>query len=94
MTPSDPDTPDAGVVEPAVAARTTVLEEGDMAFAIEVAGTLQRTVRHRLVELVGDDAVDERAGHIVVSATDQSAMIGILHRLNDLGLDIARIERV
>ena len=64
-----------------------------MAFDIEVAGMLQRTIRHRLVELVGDDAVAERGGHIVVSARDQSAMIGILHRLNDLGLDIDRIER-
>ena len=64
-----------------------------MAFDIEVTGTLQRTVRHRLVELVGDDAVDERAGRIVVSACDQAAMIGVLHRLNDLGLDIDRIQR-
>ena len=48
---------------------------------------------HRLVELVGDDAVAERGGHIVVTARDQAAMIGVLHRLNDLGLDIARIER-
>jgi hypothetical protein len=64
-----------------------------MAFDIEVAGTLQQTIRHRLVELVGDNAVAERAGRTVVSARDQSAMIGILHRLNDLGLDIDRIER-
>jgi hypothetical protein len=64
-----------------------------MAFTIEVAGRLQRTVRHRLVELVGDDAVVERAGHIVVTARDQAAMIGVLHRLNDLGLDIDRIEQ-
>lgn len=64
-----------------------------MAFDIEVAGTLPRPVRRRLVELVGDDAVAERAGHIIVTARDQAAMIGVLHRLNDLGLDIDRIER-
>jgi hypothetical protein len=64
-----------------------------MAFDIEVAGTLRRTVLHRLIELVGDDAVVERGGHIVVSAGDQAAMIGLLHRLNDLGLDIDRIQR-
>jgi hypothetical protein len=64
-----------------------------MAFDIEVAGTLRRTVLHRLVELVGDDAVAERGGHVVVSANDQAAMIGLLHRLNDLGLDIDRIQR-
>ncbi len=64
-----------------------------MAFDIEVAGTLPRAVRSGLVDLVGDDAVSERGGHTVLSARDQAAMIGILHRLNDLGLDIDRIER-
>jgi len=64
-----------------------------MAFDIEVAGSLRRTVLHRRVELVGDDAVAERAGHVVVSANDQAAMIGLLHQLNDLGLDIDRIQR-
>ncbi len=64
-----------------------------MGFDIEVTGTLPRPVRHRLVELVGDDAVTERGGHIIITARDQAAMIGVLHRLNDLGLDIDRIER-
>jgi hypothetical protein len=64
-----------------------------MAFDIEVAGTLQRTVRRRLADIVGDDALHDRQGHVVVSAGDQAAMIGVLHRLNDLGLDIQRIER-
>ena len=64
-----------------------------MAFDIEVGGRLPGTVRTRLVELVGDDAVAERGGHIVVTARDQAAMIGVLHRLNDLGLEIDRIER-
>lgn len=64
-----------------------------MAFDIEVTGLLQRTVRHRLLELVGADAVVDRGGHVVVSARDQAEMIGILHRLNDLGVDIDRIER-
>ncbi len=64
-----------------------------MAFDIEVAGTLQRTVLHRLVELVGDDAVADRGDRVVLSAGDQAAMIGLLHRLNDLGLDIDRIQR-
>jgi hypothetical protein len=62
-------------------------------FDIEVTGMLPRPVRHRLVELVGEDAVAERGGHIVITARDQAAMIGVLHRLNDLGLDIDRIER-
>ena len=64
-----------------------------MAFDIEVAGPLPRAVRSGLVDLVGDDALVERNGRIVLSAQDQAAMIGILHRLNDLGLDIDRIER-
>jgi hypothetical protein len=64
-----------------------------MAFDIEVAGTLHRTIRTSLAELVGDDAVDERGGRTVLTARDQAAMIGVLHRLNDLGLDISRIER-
>jgi hypothetical protein len=73
--------------------RRNEAEEERMAFDIEVAGTLQRTVRRRLSEIVGGDAVREWQGHIVVSAGDQAAMIGLLHRLNDLGLDIQRIER-
>jgi hypothetical protein len=64
-----------------------------MAFDIEVAGSLERTVRRRLADIVGDDAVRDRHGHVVVSAGDQAAMIGVLHSLNDLGLDIERIER-
>ncbi len=64
-----------------------------MAFDIVVAGTSATTLRQRLVGLVGDDDVDERGGVIVVTATDQAAMIGILHHLDDLGLDIDRIER-
>ena len=64
-----------------------------MAFDIELTGTLPGTIRRRLTELVGDDAVDERSGHLVVTARDQAAMIGVLHRLNDLGLDIHRVER-
>jgi len=32
----------------------------------------------RLVELVGDDAIDERAGRIVVTTQDPAAMIGVL----------------
>jgi hypothetical protein len=64
-----------------------------MSFDIKVVGAAQVTIRHRLVELVGDDAVSERGDQIVVSARDQAAMIGILYRLNDLGLDIDRVER-
>jgi hypothetical protein len=64
-----------------------------MAFDIEVAGSLQRTLRRRLSEIVGDEAVHDRRGRVVVSVTDQAAMIGVLHRLNDLGLDIERVER-
>jgi hypothetical protein len=64
-----------------------------MAFDIVVAGTVPRAVRRGLVDLVGDDAVVERGDHLVLAARDQAAMIGILHRLNDLGLDIDRIER-
>jgi len=64
-----------------------------MAFDIEVTGSLQRTVRRRLSDIVGDDAVHDRHGHVVVSVGDQAAMIGLLHRLNDLGLEIERVER-
>ena len=64
-----------------------------MAFDIEVGGMMPATIRHRLAEIVGDDAVCERGGHVVITTRDQSAMIGVLHQLNDLGLDIGRIER-
>ena len=64
-----------------------------MGFEIEVVGVLRRTVRNRLVDIVGAGAFEERADRFVVSVADQSAMIGLLHRLNDLGLDIERIGR-
>ena len=64
-----------------------------MAYDIELDGPLQHSARHRLVELVGDDAIDERAGHTVVSTRDQAAMIGVLQWLNDLGLGIDRVQR-
>jgi hypothetical protein len=64
-----------------------------MPFAIEMAGTLPHAVRTGLVDLVGDEALAEQGGRTVLWARDQSAMIGILHRLNDLGLHIDRIER-
>lgn len=64
-----------------------------MSYDIELEGTLHGAIRRRLRDLVGDDAVGERGGHTVVSAPDQAAMIGIMHRLNDLGLDIDRISR-
>ncbi len=64
-----------------------------MAYDIELDGTLPHAVRHRLVELVGDDAIAERADRIVVSTRDQAAMVGVLQWMNDVGLGIERIQR-
>jgi hypothetical protein len=64
-----------------------------VAFAIEVVGILGGTMRRCLVDLVGADAVAEQAGTTVVSAPDQAAMIGVLHRLHDLGLRVERVEQ-
>jgi hypothetical protein len=64
-----------------------------VAFAIEVTGSLHGALHRRLVELVGADALDEHGGRTVVSVQDQAAMIGVIHLLNDLGLDIDRVEQ-
>lgn len=65
-----------------------------MGFDIEIAGNISDSVRNRLIEMVGDAALAQLPGRVVVTVDDQAAMIGVVHRLNDLGLDIDRIERV
>jgi len=82
------------VRDPPVAAANDRTNRGtSMTFAITVDGAAQLPIRHRLIELVGGDAVSEQGGQLVVSAPDQAAMLGLLYRLDDLGLGIARVER-
>jgi hypothetical protein len=64
-----------------------------MSYDIVVAGSMQRTVHRLLADLAGAENVQEQVGEIVVYVNDQAAMVGAVARLNDLGLDIARIER-
>ena len=42
-----------------------------MAFDIEVGGMVPATMKQRLAQIVGDDAVWERGGHVVITARDQ-----------------------
>lgn len=64
-----------------------------MAFAIEVVGTLEGALRCCLVDLVGEEALAQGAGTIVVSVPDQAALIPVLLRLHDLGIEVERIQR-
>lgn len=64
-----------------------------MTFEIKLPGTLDRTTRHALAELIGDDALEQRTDTFVISARDQAALLGILRRLNELGIRIDNVER-
>jgi len=65
----------------------------DMAYVIQLDGSVHATLRLRFAELVGDDAIREEDGATTVAVPDQPAMIAMLHRLNDLGLRVDRVER-
>lgn len=64
-----------------------------MAYAIELTANLRSMRRLGLVDLIGEDAMSEHGGRVTLRALDQPAMLGILNRLNDLGVAIERVAR-
>jgi len=65
-----------------------------MSFDVEVNGHVQRTLYERLSELIGETAIHRCGSTVVLSVTDQSAMVALVARLNDLGIQIEEIHRV
>ena len=66
---------------------------GEMAYAIELIADLRSMEQLGFADLIGHDAMSERGGRVTLRVLDQSAMLGILNRLNDLGVEIERITR-
>lgn len=64
-----------------------------MTYAIEISGLIRGPRRLGLASLLGDDAICERDGRTVLRVTDQPALLGLLNRLNDLGVQIDRVAR-
>jgi hypothetical protein len=66
---------------------------GEMAYAIELIGDVRSMQQLGLADLVGHDAMSERGGRVTLRVLDQPAMLGVLNRLNDLGIEIEGIAR-
>lgn len=64
-----------------------------MGFVVEVAGRGTRAVNLVLAELLGARSVRPANGSLMISVVDQSALVALVSRLNDLGLAILRVER-
>jgi hypothetical protein len=64
-----------------------------MAYAIELTANLRTMQQLGLADLVGDDAMSEHGGRVTLQVLDQPAMLGILNRLNDLGVEIDGVAR-
>ncbi|MGE0306167.1 MAG: hypothetical protein AB7Q27_10435 [Acidimicrobiia bacterium] len=64
-----------------------------MAYEIELTASLHSVQRLGLGDLVGDDAMSEHAGRVTVRVIDQPAMLGVLNRLNDLGVEIEGVAQ-
>jgi hypothetical protein len=65
-----------------------------MSFDVEVAGQIQRTLYERLSELIGRSSIRTTGSTVVLSVIDQSALVAIIARLNDLGVKIEAVRRV
>lgn len=64
-----------------------------MAFEIVLTGVPHSTVRKHIVDVVGRERVMVEAGHLVVSAPDQSAVVGLINTINGLGCGISEVRR-
>ena len=64
-----------------------------MSYEVSVSGAARRTVHRLLSDVIGADAVVASGDAVVLSVVDQSAMVGLVTHLNDLGLHIDRVER-
>ena len=65
-----------------------------MPFDVVVIGHAERTVRSMLDELVGRESIRWVDDGLVLSIRDQSALVAVLARLNELGVKIDRVRRV
>jgi hypothetical protein len=65
-----------------------------LSFEIVVRATAEQPVPQWLTDAVGPDHVDRQDdGRLRVSVADQAAMVGVLNRLHDLGLEIESVGR-
>jgi hypothetical protein len=64
-----------------------------MYYEIVLCGVPPGPLRHRVAELVGDERLRVEDGHLVVALPDQSALVGVLHTINELGCDVDVVRR-
>jgi hypothetical protein len=64
-----------------------------VAYGVVVAGTADRLVWAAIAELVGERFVTVGDGRLVVRLPDQSAMVALLCRLNDIGVKVDQVQR-
>ena len=62
-----------------------------MSYAIELTANLRIMQQLGMSELVGDDAMTEVRGKVTMRVRDQPEMLGVLNRLNDLGIEIVGV---
>ncbi len=63
-----------------------------MGFEIDVDEPVPAAVLARLHDFVGCSALHAADGHVVVAVEDQSALVGVVARLTDLGVGIHRVR--
>lgn len=64
-----------------------------MAFEILLTGVPHAAVCRQLVELIGAERVSVADGHLVLSAPDQAAVVGVLNSVNEFGCTIHTVRR-
>ena len=64
---------------------------GEMSYAIELTANLRSMQQLGLADLVGSDSMSEVRGRVTLRVRDQPAMLGVLNRLNDLGIEIVGV---
>lgn len=64
-----------------------------MSYEIVLRGVPPGSLRHRVAELVGDERLRVEDGQLVVALPDQSALVGVLQTINELGCDVDVVRR-
>jgi hypothetical protein len=64
-----------------------------MTFEVRISARADPAVRRLLTELVGDSALRTAGEHLVIRVIDQPAMVAVVTRLNDLGVEILQVCR-